>query len=127
MKSLKYIKEALDDVKVLEEYYDPILHADTSDPNLSDYFTTLYKLKFSLALEGSNAVGEKLMEHRKQYEVLQKSKDYKAIQELIESLIQGGLRQKQLFDKSDKGKSFFQNSFPSHCHDLVLQKYNYVY
>jgi hypothetical protein len=104
LKSLKYFKEALEDVKVLEEYHD---HSDTSDPGLSDYFTNLYKLKFSLELEKSLAVGVKLFDYNKQYEGLEESKDYIGIQNLIDSINQQGLKQTHLSKKSDEGKSCF--------------------
>ena len=107
LKSLNYFKEALADVKVLEEYYD---HSHISDSKSTDYFTNLYKLKFSLVLENSCSVREKLIDYRKQYERLEESKDYKAIHELIESINQEGLTRKHLLNKSDEGKSCLQRN-----------------
>ena len=87
LSTLKYTEEALEDVKVLEEYICD-LEENASAPKLAEYYTEFFKLKFSLVLDCLGLDDHKKEGYRRKFKSLEDSKDYEGLKELISSLDQ---------------------------------------
>ena len=81
--SLKYTKEAIEDIKVLEEYHDS---ADINDPKLVEYYGEFQQLKFNLTLDSLCLDQKKATEYRQKFKTIKESKDNEAIEDLVSSL-----------------------------------------
>ena len=83
LSSLKYTKEALEDIKVLEEYHDP---DDISNPKLVEYYNEFQKLKFNLTLDNLCLDQQHARKYVEKYQKVEETKDNTAIKDLISTL-----------------------------------------
>ena len=83
LSSLKYTKEAIEDVKVLEEYHDP---DDINDPKLEEYYNEFRRLKFNLTLDNLCLDQQEATKYRQKYQKNEEADDNEARQELTLSL-----------------------------------------
>ena len=104
LSNLKHTKEALEDVKVLEEYICN-LEDNASAPKLAEYYTEFFKLRFNLVLDDLDLDDEeKNSNYRKQFKYLEISKNYKGIRKMISTLDQLYATNKQNLLISDDHK-----------------------
>ena len=82
---LKYTNEGLDDLKVLDNYYNDFDHLDAKR---IEYYSKLYQLKFSLLIDTSCTDDKEKISYKEQYQKLETDKDWKEIKKFIFTLEQ---------------------------------------